>query len=572
MSGLDTTYQTIINNLMTIESQPLTALNTKRDTLSQTKGIYTDLQSALDSLLSATRPLRSSDAFYNLNPGRKVSITDLASGSTVLSAAVNSNATPGAYSITDIVRAKFHTIQSDVQTYSDQELGLQGDVLLGGSASRSIASFSGNTVVSSADVSSAIGSGQQELGTGTYYLETRTSGGVQQFRLVDADGNAQSIRSVSSSTTYTSGWQSLPASGSLDTGRGLTLNFTGNFAAGTKGNGAAAVSYQAQGTTLTIEADDNLTEIASKINGATYASGNELSASIVNGSLILTTKWSGTNHSILASDANGGNVLASLGLTNGDGSFKNVTSTGSDASFKVNGIPVTRSQNTNLTDVINGVTLNLASDAEGKSATINVTGDTTTQKNTINDFLTKFNSLQTYLTGKTAVTKNSDGTYTRGALAGDSMVISLKNDLSRLFTASSTNSGTLKKLRDIGITLDDKNQAVISDSSKLENALTNNFNNVKTLLDDVMGTINNKLSRYSGSTSGYINTAIKSTQKQMDDANNSITEMNARLAVKRQQLIDQYAAAQATIEALTSEKSQLVTLYNAIFAYSSSSS
>jgi flagellar hook-associated protein 2 len=559
MSGLDSTYQTIITNLMNIESQPLTALSTKRDTLSQMKGVYTDLQTSLDSLLSAVRPLRSSDPFYNLNPGRKISITNQTSGSTVLSAAVNSNATPGSYNLTNIVLAKTNTVQSDPQTYSDQELGFSGDILIGGYANREIGSFTGNTVLNNAAVSSSVDSGQQELGTGSYYIETRTSSGTKQFRVVNADGTAQSIRSGSDSTVFTSGWQSMPATGSYDTGRGLSINFTGVYAPGTKGNGAAVVSYKAKGTTLSIEADDSLIEIASKINNATYASGSETNASVVNGSLILSSILSGKNHPIIAS----GTVLDSLGITSG-GTFKYVTSSGSDASFKVNGISVTRSQNTNLSDVINGVTINLASDADGKTATINVTGDTSSQKSTINDFLTKFNSLQTYLTGKTAVTKGSDGTYTRGSLAGDSMVNSLKSDLSKLFTASSTNSGSLSKLRDIGITLDENNKAVISDSTKLENALTNKFSDVKSLLDSVMGTIYNKLSRYSGSTSGYITSAISSTQKEMDNANNSITDMSARLKVKQQQLIDQYASAQTTITMLTYQQTQMAYVYNSM--------
>jgi flagellar hook-associated protein 2 len=564
MSGLDSSYQTIITNLMNIESQPLTALNTKRDTLSQMKGIYTDLQTSLDSLLSAIRPLRSSDPFYNLNPGRKVSITNQTSGSTVLSAAVNSNATPGSYSITDITLAKTHIVQSDPQTYSDQELGYSGDIIVGGYADRAVASFTGNTVLDNAVVTSGVDSGQQELGTGIYYIETRTSGGTKQFRVVDADGTAQSIRSGSNASTYTSGWQSMPASGSFDTGRGLSLNFTGDYAPGTKGSGAAVVSYKAKGTTLAIEADDSLIEIASKINNATYASGSEINASVVNGSLILSSKLSGVNHSIIAS----GSVLDRLGVTGG-GTFKNETSSGSDAFFKVNGISVTRSQNSNLSDVINGVTINLASDATGKTATINVTGDTTSQKSTINDFLTKFNSLQTYVTGKTAVTKNADGTYTRGALAGDSMINSLKGDLSKLFTAPSTNSGSLSKLREIGITLDDNNKAVISDASKLENALTNKFSDVKSLLDSVMGTIYNKLSRYTGSTSGYITSAITATQKEMDQTVDSIATMNTRLTVKQQQLIDQYASAQTTITLLNYQKTQMAYVYNAISTTSS---
>ena len=182
------------------------------------------------------------------------------------------------------------------------------------------------------------------------------------------------------------------------------------------------MDYTAKGATIDVAEDDTLIDIAYNINHATYADGNEITATIVNKQLILSNARSGEGHLIQANDVSGSSVLNDLGILNGT-SFKNVMQTPTSAKFTVNDLEVTRSTNTNLTDVIQGVTINLASDAEGKSATITVKADASSEQSTIQGFVTQFNSLQTYLKAKTATTKNSDGTYTRGALAGDNMFL-----------------------------------------------------------------------------------------------------------------------------------------------------
>lgn len=549
---LDASFTNLINNLMVLERQPLTRLTAQRDNLNVRKGIYNDLKSKIDAIQSAVRTLTPSDPFFTLNPGRKVSVSSNTTGSTIASAAAGSTSVPGTYIISDVVLAKAHSVMSNRQAYTDQALGLSGTVVMGGYDARSINTSNGNIAVDTMSTSETILSSQQELGTGTYYIETRTYEGTQQFRVVDADGKAVSIRNGATSTV-TSGWQSLPAAGDFDTGRGLVLHFTGDFVAGQRGSGAASVDYRAKGVSLEINATDTLVEVASKINNATYASGNEVQASIIDNQLILTGKFSGTGRNIVSSGA----VLESLGILSG-ANYAHVLSTSSNSSFKVNGMTITRSQNTGLTDVISGVTLNLAADAEGagKTATLNITSEVSAQKNSVQDFLNKYNGLVTYINQKTAVTKKSDGTYDRAALAGDAMVSSLKMDLGRMLTATYANAGTYSKLRDIGISMDENGQAVISDSAKLENALNTNFTNTKLFLDSVMTGILSKVNRYTG-TSSYVETAIKAVEKEADNVGNQITSLTERLGKREQQLYDQFAAAQTQLQLMSYQQQQI---------------
>jgi flagellar capping protein FliD len=569
---LDSTFTNMIADTMAIERQPLTRLTTQQDTLTTQKSIYTDFKAKLDTLLASVRTLKSSDAFFSFAPGRKVSTSPSTTGLTIASAAASSTAVPGNYVISDVVLAKGHSVMSNRQTYSDQGLGMTGTILMGGNTSSSITATTGSQVtVDAITTNDTIAAGQQELGNDTYYVETRTSSGVKQFRLVNSDGKAVSIKNGSTST-FTSSWQTLPAAGVYDTGRGLNLNFTGNFESKLKDDSeATSVTYQAKGVELSIAESDSLVEVASKINAANYADGNEVQASIIDNQLILSTKYTGDGRQVIASDKDGaGTVLSQLGILSG-GNYLHTLSTSQDASFKVNGMTtISRSQNSSLTDVISGVTLNLASDAEGagKTANISVTGDITTQKAAIQDFIKNFNAVQSYTKDKTAVTKNTDGTYTRGALAGDSMVLNLRNDITRIFNASYTNTGTLNKLSDIGLTLDDNNQISISDSTKLENALSTNNNSVTSLLDVTMTDVYNRLTRYTG-TNGYVDTAITAATRESDSIKDQIKTLNERLTKREAQLTDQYTQSQVTLESLSSQQSTLLAGFNALSKYSS---
>lgn len=567
---LDSTFTSLISSMMTIERQPLDRLTTQQSTLSSKKNIYTDFKTKLDTLLTSVKTVNPADAFYSFSPGRKVTTSSNTTGTTIATAAASSTAVPGTYTLSEISLAKSHSVMSTRQEYSTQGMEMTGTIIMGGDATRSITATGGSTtVVGSMTTSSSIASGQQELGTGSYYVETRLNGGIQQFRLVDAEGKAVSIKNGSTSS-YSSNWQSLPAAGDFDTGRGLTINFTGDFESKMKSDGAASVQYRAKGVELTLKSTDSMVELASKINNATYAAGNEVQASIIDNQLILSTKYSGVNRSIIASDKDSGTILQDLGITNGTGAFVNVISTGRDATFKVNGMSVTRSQNTSLTDVISGVTLNLSSDAEGegKSAAITVTGDNTSQKNAINDFMKNFNSLQTYVKAKTAVTKKADGTFDRAELAGDSMVTGMRNEFSRVFSATYINAGTFTSMRDMGITIDEDNQLVISDSTKLENALTTNYSSVKSLLESVMSDLQKRLTRYTG-TKGYIDTAITATDREADSIADQISSWESRLTKREQQLFDQFAQAQSTLESLSSQQSTLIAGFNALSRYNS---
>ncbi len=94
--------------------------------------------------------------------------------------------------------------------------------------------------------------GQTELTSGSYFVETQFDGTNWQFRVVDASSNPVSV-ALSDGSGYSDTWQNIPTgTGSsipYDTGRGLTFTFGGDasmYSAATVGAGAASVAFTQQ--------------------------------------------------------------------------------------------------------------------------------------------------------------------------------------------------------------------------------------------------------------------------------------------------------------------------------------
>lgn len=543
VTALDSYFTTLISSLMEIERQPLARMTTQRDSFNVKRGAYSDLNTKLDSLQDAVKALRSSTASTALTAGRSTTITPADSNTSVLTATASKSAIVGQYDLSVTNLAKAQRRASAVQTSVDQALGKTGTFWLGGTGTADVSLAATATVTGAA--TSVLASGQKELGTGTYTVETRDNDGVLEFRLKDVDGKVVSISD--GDETYTAAWQTV-STGAFDTGRGITLSLD---ASGTAGS--TTFDYTAAGVGVSIEADDTLLNIASKINAADQPVGRDVAASVVGKQLILTAAHTGTAHTMIYSDGVG------LGFSGAD------LQTAEDATFTVNNIAFTRSSNTGLTDVINGVTLNFTADAEGKRATLEVNSDMSTARAAVETFIKQYNDIQTYLQAKTAVNAVNDGqtlTYTRGTFADDYAFSNLRSELFSTFMTSSTNAGTYTNLRNIGLSINDNLQAEISDPDKLDAALENNFDDVVSLLDDMMAKFDTQLERFTGSSTGYLSQAMESIDRQIADLNDDISTSETRLEEKQSSLIDQFGAMQAQLLALSYMQQSWSSIYN----------
>lgn len=545
------TFQTAIKTIIESESTPLKNTQTQKDSIDVRRGIYTDMKANFDALQSSLQALVSTEATYGMASVSKSVITPGTVGSSVLTAEIGETALAAEYDISVTKLAKAHSLSSAAVASPDVALGKSGTFWLGGTGLADIqtetapgvyGSFVATTTVTAASTSS-VADGQRELGAGDYSLQTRDLNGVRQFRLVDADGNAVSIRNQSG-TDYTSSWQTM-TSGSYDTGRGLT------FTLDTQGTDTStSMHYTAAGTSITINSTDTMRTIVSAINSASQPDGRDFKASIVANQLVLTAATTGENHSLIFSDG------ASLGITN-------LLQSAQNAQFTVNGMSVSRASNTNLMDVLDGVTLNLAGDAEGKSARLSVTSSYDKAINLVKTLVEKFNAAMTHLKNKLSSTSstNAEGKtiYTRGPLTGDVGISGLRFDLFSRMNRNYANSGTLKNFSEIGITLDKDNKLVF-DAAIFGEVINSNNDDVKALLDAGMGEINTLVSRYAGS-SGTLSRTLDDIDGQRTAYDNRITKLNERLTARKEVLYNQYYGYQNQLVELNYQQQMFSAVY-----------
>lgn len=228
--------------------------------------------------------------------------------------------------------------------------------------------------------------------------------------------------------------------------------------------------------------------------------------------------------------------------------FNTLLQDAQNAQFTVNGMSVSRSSNTNLTDVVEGVTLSLAGDAESKSARLSVSASADKAVGLMNTLVSKFNATINHLKDKmasTSKTENGKTTYTRGALSGETVFSSFRTDMLYRMSRSYTNSGNFKRMGDIGVSFD-KDMKLVIDSSKFSDALKNNTSDVTALLDAGMGEMNTLLSRYTG-TSGLITRTLSSIEAQTKEYDQRIEKYNAATQLRKQALYNQYMEYQAQL-------------------------
>lgn len=214
--------------------------------------------------------------------------------------------------------------------------------------------------------------------------------------------------------------------------------------------------------------NNSLAGIRQAINDA----GAGVMASIVNdGStnrLVLTSNTSGSLGAInvtVTDDGSGG----SHALSGLDTASLVDVQTADNATFTINGLSVTRSSNT-ITDVIDGLTLNLTKGtlASPGTATVTVARNTTAVTSAVESFVKAYNTVVDHL--KSSSTYNS-ATRKGGPLNAESSARTIRSDLSALVFANVSGvAGGLDSLSSLGLSIQ-VNGSLVIDSAKLKAAV-----------------------------------------------------------------------------------------------------
>ncbi len=300
---------------------------------------------------------------------------------------------------------------------------------------------------------------------------------------------------------------------------------------------------------IEVETDDSLADIAEAINDAEYADGDEVTATIVDNHLVIEAASTGISNQLSASDQTG-TVLSTLGVLD-SGSFKTTLQAAEDASFTVNDISITRSSNTDLDDVITGVTLNLLSETEGDETAeseLVVAPNSAAVRAKTTAFVNYFNSTISYLTAKTKTTGDQEKqTYSRGILTGETVFSQLKANLviaaGQQTTLEPESPGDPTFLSDIGITLGD-GMKISLDTDELNSMLESNFDGVAHLLNGIMNRFEYILEPFTttNTTSNTLDLYTESIKTRVDNIDTRIEGIEAALVKKEDRLITQYSS------------------------------
>lgn len=180
-SGLDT--KTLIEQLMQIESRPISIWRKQQDQLRSEAGVWKDVEARLQALRDKAGALLSADAFY----ARRVSVSD----QTVARASVTSTATTGQFEIVVTSLAKAHRIAGIRVTDVNAALGASGAMQINGVG---LTVVSTDSLVVVRDKINALNAGvRASLIDNTLVLESTTTGSASTITVT---GDASVLQSL----------------------------------------------------------------------------------------------------------------------------------------------------------------------------------------------------------------------------------------------------------------------------------------------------------------------------------------------------------------------------------------
>ena len=172
-------------------------------------------------------------------------------------------------------------------------------------------------------------------------------------------------------------------------------------------------------------------------------------------------------------------------VTQARAGVNNTMQTATDSVITFNGLTITRSSNT-IDDVVSGAVLSIsqvtATDSGANPVRLGIAKDTSTLQTKIENLVAEYNNFNG-LMSELGSSNTDDDNEMMGALRRDSATVRyIQNQLRTAILAdSSTTSGAITGLRDIGVTMD-KSGNLAFDADDYKTAVTGNYQQVVTML------------------------------------------------------------------------------------------
>jgi flagellar hook-associated protein 2 len=286
-------------------------------------------------------------------------------------------------------------------------------------------------------------------------------------------------------------------------------------------------------------ASDTVQTILDKINKSN--AGVTAIYDLAQGAFSLTNKTTGD---VGVSVVDNGNLAAALGLTTG------TIVNGSDATFSVNGGGILTSRSNILDETAHGIEgLSVTANKIGEQ-TLTVAGDYTAAKDSLNDFISKYNAVQNAIEKYTKVTVTGDK-VSSAILAGNRELASLSRSMrTMLYQAGNGITGSVQRLSDLGINFAGIEPTIsLTKSSALESKLASSaddiYNYFSTADEGLIDRLDNLLSSYvsdSGGAAGGLKAQLDSITNQNKSLDKQIEDVERRLASQRSLLESSFIA------------------------------
>lgn len=472
-SGID--WATTIDQLMEIEKRPVYMKKARISDLDRKNSAWASIKSQMAALQSTLESMDEEDELMLK--------TATSSNSAVLTVSANENASSGIFDIKINQLANgYKSISQGFASTSDTVFSSDGTfTYYGESGSSEEITLNVTTSTTLADLKRMINSENDSDFTASIMNDGDDTNPYRLILTSKSTGKDSAI-TTGGTATFNSELRDVAigdaTSASTNDGTSTSMNSFGSVYTGSQDAYTFTVTTVGGGTvgsgTLQLEVKNSAGDTVKTIDvGSGYTAGNKID--IENG--VQISFDAGT----LAED---------------DGFTVNTTdATARDAQIVVENLIINKSSNS-ISDVIEGVTLNLQNVTSGSdTVSVQVEDNKSGVKSKINSFISQYNTILTALDG---YQKWDDEKKEGGPLFGDGAVSSIKSSMGMLIGAISDgldDTQTYKTLSQVGIEMGAGGKLSM-DSTKFDDALDDNFTEVIKLFTrnaDISGTNHDKL-------------------------------------------------------------------------------
>jgi flagellar hook-associated protein 2 len=545
-SGMN--WQTIVQELGQAEAAPETQWEQQQSNINAQNSAFSTISSDLSALQTDVQNLQDSSLYENASV--QSSNSSIATGTAATGAALGTYAfdisqLATAAQLNGAIQVNGANLAQPIAPGGNLSSVTIGTAGFATSVTAGTFTVDGNTVKISTtdslqDVFNAIATATNNKVTASY------SAGTDEITLASSDNSTVVLGSAADTSNflqvaqlYNNGTDSVTSASALGHvqlgGTMANADLSTAITDGGSGQGAFTIN----GITINYDAStESLQDVLNSINSS--GAGVTATYDSINNRFMLTNNTTG-DVGVSAQDVTG-NFLTATGLASG------TLQRGTNLLYTINGGNQQLVSQSNTIAPASSSIAGLSVTALQKgTVTMAVTSDTSSVSSAIQQFVTDYNSVQSFISAQQVVITSSSGTVTPGTLTADQTSSQLVTSLRSLMATAvpSLSGNVVSMLSDLGITSNGKNNTLSVNTTTLNNAVADNSNAVSTLFNDPTNGIATKLNNYLNDaigTNGTVTNHQASLKQQSDNLTTQISNLNKKISTDEAQWTSEFQA------------------------------